>query len=174
MNELLKNKYFRLFLLLVIFGIIINIGYKKYKIEGDSMNNTYKEGETLYVDKTTYKITTPDRGDVVVFYDLSDDETLVKRIIGLPGEKIEIKDGDIYIDGSLYQDEYSYRKIRVMLVGAAGIPLRNWKTNEIIYENENIKFEKLKEDEYWVIGDNRHDSWYGVIYKNEIKGKTND
>ena len=89
-------------------------------------------------------------------------------------EEIEIKDGDIYIDGSLYQDEYSYRKIRVMLVGAAGIPLRNWKTNEIIYENENIKFEKLKEDEYWVIGDNRHDSWYGVIYKNEIKGKTND
>ena len=174
MNELFKNKYFRLFWLLVLFGTIINIGYKKFKIEGGSMSQTYKEGETLYVDKTTYKITTPERGDVVVFYDLSNDETLVKRIIGLPGEKIEIKDGDIYIDGNLYQDEYSYLKIRVMLVGAAGIPLRNWKTNEIIYENENVKFEKLKKDEYWVIGDKRNDSWYGVIYKDEIKGKTND
>ena len=51
---------------------------------------------------------------------------------------------------------------------------KNWKTNEIIYENENVKFEKLKKDEYWVIGDKRNDSWYGVIYKDEIKGKTND
>jgi len=72
MNELLKNKYFRLFILLIIFGIIINIGYRKYKIEGDSMNATYKEGETLYVDKTTYKITTPERGDVVYHYDEPD------------------------------------------------------------------------------------------------------
>lgn len=174
MNELFKNKYFRLLILLVIFGIITNVGYKRYKIKGDSMKSTYKEGETLYVDRTTYKITKPERGDVVVFYDLSDYETLIKRIIGLPGEKIEIKDGDIYIDGSLYQDQYSHLKIRVMLVGAAGIPLRDWETNKIIYENENRKFRELKENEYWVIGDNRSDSWYGIIYKDEIKGKANN
>ena len=171
MNELFKNKYFRLFWLLVLFGTIINIGYKKFKIEGGSMSRTYKEGETLYVDKTTYKITKPERGDVVVFYDFKDDDYLIKRIIGLPGEVIQIIDGDIYIDGSLYKDQFSHLKIRVMLVGAAGIPLRNWKTNKILYENENVKFERLKEGEYWVIGDNRDDSWYGVIYKDEITGK---
>ena len=174
MKGLLKNKYFRLLMLLIVFGIIINIGYKKFKIEGKSMGSTYKNGETLFVDKTAYKITTPDRRDVVVFYDLSSNEALVKRIIGLPGEQVEIKNGNIYIDGSLYADEFSYLKIRVMFVGPSGVPLRDWKTNKVIYENENVKFRRLEDDEYWVIGDNRSDSWYGIIYKDEIAGKAGD
>ena len=174
MNGLSKNKYFRLFILLVIFGIIINIGYKKFKVEGESMSATYKDGETLLVDKTTYKITTPERGDVVVFYDLEENDFLIKRIIGLPGEQIEIIDGSIYVNGSLHEDEFSHHKIRVLLVGVAGVPLRTFGTNELIYENEEKRFPTLKKGEYWVIGDNRSDSWYGVIYQDEIKGKTQD
>ena len=174
MNGLFKNRYFRLLLLLIVFSTISNLGYKKDKIQGDSMEGTYKEGETLYADKTTYKINEPERRDVIVIYDVSTGETLVKRIIGLPGEEIEIKNGDIYINGTLYQDEYSYLKIRVMLVGPAGVILRDWKTNKVIYEKENIKFPRLRQNEYWVIGDNRSDSWHGVIYRHQIEGKAKD
>ncbi len=166
-----KNKYFRLLILIIVFGIIINIGYKKFKVVGGSMKGSYADGETVMVDKTTHKMNQIKRGDVVVFISRKDDEYMIKRIIGLPNEVIEIIDGDIYIDGILHKDEFSHQKIRVMLVGAAGIPLRDWRTNQIVYENENVKFAKLKEDEYWVIGDNRSDSWYGVIYKDNIEGE---
>ena len=74
----------------------------------------------------------------------------------------------------MYADEFSYLKIRVMFVGPSGVPLRDWKTNKVIYENENVKFRRLEDDEYWVIGDNRSDSWYGIIYKDEIAGKAGD
>ena len=171
MKELLENKFFRLFILLVIFGIIINIGYKKFKIEGESMVSTYGEGETLLVDKTLYKFNNPERGDVIVFYDFVDNEFLVKRIIGLPGEEIEIIDGDIYIDGSLWVDDFSHVKPSALLVGPDEEPLKNWETGENIYENDSLKYERLAADEYWVIGDNRQESWYGIIYQDEIVGK---
>ena len=61
-----------------------------------------------------------------------------------------------------------------MLVGPAGVILRDWKTNKVIYEKENIKFPRLRQNEYWVIGDNRSDSWHGVIYRHQIEGKAKD
>jgi len=171
MKKLFKNKFFRLFILLLIFGFILNWGYRKFKIEGESMNSTYGDGETLLIDKALYKFNNPEREDVIVFYDFSDDEFLVKRIIGLPGEKIKIIDGDIYINDQLWVDQFSYVKLTALLVGPDGVPLKNWKTGENIYENDNIEYDELAENEYWVIGDNRQESWYGIVYEDEIIGK---
>jgi len=166
-----KNKYFRLLVLLLVFGVIINVGYKKFKVVGGSMEGSYADGETVVVDKTTHKMNQIKRGDVVVFYSKEDDEFFIKRIIGLPNEVIEVIDGSIYIDGVLHRDKFSHQKIRVLLVGISGIALINPSTGKPIYENENVKFPRLKEGEYWVIGDSRSDSWYGVIYKDSIEGE---
>lgn len=171
MKKLFKTKYFRLFILLVILGIILNLGYRKFKIQGESMVFTYGDGETLLVDKTVYKFIKPERGDVIVFYDFAEDDFLIKRVIGLPGEKVQVIEGDIYIDGYLWVDEFSRVKIAKLLVGPENKPLKNWVTGENVYENDNMEFPILGPDEYWVIGDNREESWYGVVYENEIIGK---
>ena len=174
MEKLLKNKFFRLLVLLLVFGFILNWGYKKFKIEGKSMRFTYNEGDTVLVDKALYKFSTPQRGDVIVFYDFADNEFLLKRIIGLPGEEIEIINGEIYIDNQLWVDEFSHIRLSKLLVGPDEVPLKNWETGENVYENDDGESFTLVEGEYWVIGDNRQESWYGLIYGNEIIGKVKD
>ena len=174
MEKLLKNKFFRLLVLLLVFGFMLNWGYKKFKIEGESMKSTYGDGDTVLVDKTLYKFNPPQRGDVIVFYDFEDNGFLVKRVIGLPGEKIEIINGEIYINGQIWRDEFSHTRLAQLLVGPDKMPLENWKTGGNVYENDEIEYAALALDEYWVIGDNRQESWYGVVYEDEIIGKVKD
>ena len=71
----------------------------------------------------------------------------------------------------MLKDKFSNLKINFLLVELGGKPLRNWETGEIITENENAKKITLKEDEYWVIGDNREVSWYGIVKLKDIIGK---
>jgi hypothetical protein len=54
------------------------------------------------------------------------------------------------------------------------MPLENWKTGGNVYENDEIEYAALALDEYWVIGDNRQESWYGIVYEDEIIGKVKD
>ena len=171
MKELFKKRFFRIFILFLIFCFVVRWGYRQVKIDGESMISTYSDGETLLIDKILYKFNDPERGDVIVFYDFEEDDFLVKRIIGLPGEKIEVIDGSIYIDGQLWIDKFSNVKLSALLVGIDEIPLINWETGENIYENDNLKYERLAAGEYWAIGDNRQESWYGRVYEDEILGK---
>ena len=109
-----------------------------------------------------------------MFYDTPNKEFLIKRIIGLPRETIEIKEGYIYINGEKLQDEFSHVRISIMLVDIHGDPLRYWSgpnVGEIVYEYINQNPITLGPNQCWVIGDNREISWHGLISVNEIVGE---
>ena len=117
------------------------------RVDGDSMKNTLKDGDILLL----YKLSSIDRFDIIVLEEEKDNEKIIKRVIGLPGETVAIKKGKIYINDKVIDDEYAY--------------------------GETTDYNKvtLKDDEYFILGDNRlisKDSrYFGPIKDNEIKGK---
>lgn len=147
-------------LIFVCIHIIPNYVIQRTIVEGTSMENTLFNGDQLYVEKISYHLNMLDRFDIVVFYPFgreNKDEYYVKRIIGLPGETIQIKGSDIYIDDELLEEDYG--KDPIEYAGRAAVPI------------------KLGEDEYFVMGDNRtisKDSRYSIVgnvSKENIGGK---
>lgn len=125
-------------------------------VNGQSMENTLHTGESLLVEKVSYHFKNPKRYDIVVFYPEGREvnKYYVKRVYGLPGETIQIKDNQIYINGSVVEDKYAKNKIDD--AGIAEEPVT------------------LAEDEYFVLGDNREVSLdsrdLGPIEKENIAG----
>lgn len=163
MNISLKNakmksvriKDIRVFFLMIILGIIFHMGYSYYLIDGDSMESTFKEGEKLLVNKITYNFSTPDKGDVVVFYNPYEEEVLIKRIVALPYDSVEIIEGIVMVNDKPLMDEYSKNLLVDHIIGR---------------EYVNIKKIYLSYNEYYVIGDNRSGTWFGVILEGDIIG----
>ena len=126
-------------------------------VDGSSMSPTLSDGDQLIFQQMSYYFHDPERFDVVVF-PISSEDNYIKRVIGLPGETVQIIDGQVYINGSLLADD-RYGLERIQDPGVAA---------DIIY---------LKSDEYFVLGDNRNasvDSRFsevGVIKKQNIKAK---
>lgn len=77
----------------------------KAKIPSESMQPTLNKGDTLIVNRVYYK-TKLDRGDVIVVYSEELDELLIKRLIGLPGDKINIKEGTVEVNDEVLKEEY--------------------------------------------------------------------
>lgn len=119
------------------------------KVNGTSMYPTLKGNEVMLLNK----LGRIDRFDIVVLKIDEENDNLIKRIIGLPGETIEIKDNHIYINDELLEDTYGY-----------GV---TYNIDKVI----------LEEDEYFILGDNRQVSLdsrvFGKIKRKEIKGTTN-
>lgn len=117
------------------------------RVDGDSMKNTLKNGDILLL----YKLSSIDRFDIIVLDEEKDNEKIIKRVIGLPGETVAIKKGKIYINDKEIDDEYAYG------------------------ETSDYNKVTLRDDEYFILGDNRlisKDSrYFGPIKENEIKGK---
>lgn len=121
------------------------------KVNGTSMNDTLNHGDTMILNKIDVKINELKRFDIVV---IETGETyLIKRVIGLPNETIEYKEGKLYINGKKINDPY----------------YNNKNTNDF----ESVKIPK---EHYFVMGDNRNDSIdsriIGVINKKDIIGTT--
>ena len=174
--KLLKKhcKTIRIFLLFIVFSIIFSLGYSFSWIQGDSMSPTYHDKEWVVIDEWTYRFFMPEEGDVIIVRDPSNNDTLIKRIIATPGQKVEVKEGYIYVDGIALSDKFKEERILIVLVDENDTPLRYWgdtEINEIVVEYTSHLPEKLGKDEYWVIGDNRESSWYGVVKFKDIKGK---
>ena len=122
----------------ITFLIIHYVGQRTY-VSGSSMENTLSDGDNLIVDKITYRFSAPKRYDIIVFpYQYEENTYFIKRIIGLPGETVQIVDGIIYIDGEALQESYGREVMKNS--GLAADPVT------------------LGEDEYFVLGDNRNDS----------------
>lgn len=128
-------------------------------VDGESMMNTLNNGDNLIVEKISYKFSDPDRFDIVVFYPFGKKakEYYIKRVIGLPGEHVCIKDSTIYIDGEVLEENYGKDLVRYAGIAENGIT--------------------LGEDEYFLMGDNRLESFdsrypeIGPVSKDKIAGR---
>ncbi len=125
---------------LVIVFLIRYFLIQPFYVMGQSMEPNFKDGEYLIVDEISYRFTSPKRGDVIVFnYPKDPSKNYIKRIIGLPGEKVEVSDGRIII--------YNKENPKGVQLKEPYIPA-DWETlGEVI--------EELDADDYFVIGDNR-------------------
>lgn len=148
--------------ILVIIGLtylIITYVGQRTRVSGDSMNPTLQDGDNLIVDKISYRFRDPERYDIIVFPFKHEENTFyIKRIIGLPGETIQVVDGYVYIDGELLEsDIYGAEVMREANIAAEPIA--------------------LGEDEYFVLGDNRNhssdsrDPSVGVLTREDLLGR---
>ena len=107
---------------------------------GDSMSPVLRNGDVVLVNRIVYNATTPKRGDVIVFKPKGNenDHYYIKRIVGFPGETIEIIENRVYIDGERLEEDYETTNI-----------------DDVGVVDEKLK---LAGDEYFVLGDNREQS----------------
>ncbi|GAB4513372.1 MAG: signal peptidase I [Anaerolineae bacterium] len=93
-------------LTLVFFSLIRSV-VQNYRIEGISMEPNFHEGQFLVINKLAYRLGTPSRGDVIVFrYPYDPDRDFIKRVIGLPGDVVEVRQGQVWINGELLEEPY--------------------------------------------------------------------
>ena len=149
--------------LLIIAGttyFIINYVGQRTMVSGDSMESTLHDGDNLIVDKISYRFRNPKRYEVIVFpYKYAEDTYYIKRIIGLPGETVQIINGFVFINGLKLDENYGLEVIEDTKYGIAASPI------------------KLGEDEYFVLGDNRNHSAdsretsVGVLKREDLLGR---
>ena len=132
---------------------------QRTEVSGQSMEPTLQNGDSLLIEKVSYRFGTPKRFDIIVFpYQYGNDQFFIKRIIGLPSESIRIDyEGNIYINGEVLEENY----------GAEVILDPGRAETEVV----------LGEDEFFVMGDNRNHSMdsrdisVGSIKKSDITGR---
>jgi signal peptidase I len=154
-HEFLKDasKYIIVFVLVLLLFIFV-IGLQQ--VVGPSMSPNYNEGDVLVVNKFSYKFRKPKRGEVVVVS--AEEKYMIKRVIGIPGDRIEFKDNKLYINDQEYKE--SYLKDDVIT--------NDFKLSDIGVEGA------IPDGKYLVLGDNRTNSLdgrnYGLIDKKNIIG----
>ena len=133
-RSIISNVLYIAAVLLFSFLIVRYVG-QRTEVIGNSMVPTLEDGNQLVTDKITYRFREPERFDIIVFPHEPMHEFYIKRIIGMPGETVEIgEDGVIYINGEVLEENYGY-----------GQTAHQERTGDIV----------LGEDEYCVLGDNR-------------------
>ncbi|OQY85914.1 MAG: signal peptidase I [Chloroflexi bacterium UTCFX4] len=139
-------------LTLVIF-FMIRFAVENYRIEGYSMEPNFHDGQFLLVSRLNYLLGQPERGDVVIFqYPLNPKKNFIKRVIGLPGEKVQIRAGKIFVNDVRVPEPYPYN-----------------------FANYDWGPVTIPPDEYFVLGDNRPESSdshaWGMLPAKNIIGK---
>jgi signal peptidase I len=148
-------------ILLTIAAAIIMVSFFGFRVSviGPSMSPTLENGEKVLVNRFVYKLFDPKQNDLIVFQPNGNEKShyYVKRVIALPGDTVQIKDGKVYVNGELVAESVETEKIE----------------NAMMAENEIV----VGEDEYFVLGDNRNnseDSRYasiGNVKKDHITGE---
>ena len=150
---------------IIVISLIIIIGIRSFVMQpffvnGQSMEPNFYDGDYLIVNEIGYRIDDPKRGDVIIFHYPNDPhQFFIKRIIGLPGEKIEIRNNKIVIYNKEHPDGFALDEIYI-------------SKSAVISKDYS---QELKNDEYYVLGDNRIASSdsrvWGVLEKHYIVGK---
>jgi len=135
---------------IIIVIIIKTFIFTPIRVNGPSMNNTLKDKDIMILDEISYRFSDIERFDIVVIK--YNNEYIIKRVIGLPGDRIKYKDNKLYVNDKVVKENFSHKKTDDF--------------DEVLVED----------DSYFVLGDNRSDSLdsriIGSISKNDIKGKT--
>lgn len=150
---------------LISAAIIIPVRYfliQPFFVKGASMEPNFHDREYLIIDEISYRFDTPTRGQVVVFrYPRNPQEYFIKRIIGLPGEEVQIKNGTVTIYNEEHPDGFALTE--------------PYLSNESITYNQDEDRVPIGPDEYYVLGDNRGASkdsrYFGAVNKSFIIGK---
>lgn len=157
-RELLGWVLYIIIIIGLTYFIVTYIG-QRTSVSGSSMEPTLSDGDNLIVDKISYRFNDPERYDIIVFpYQYEEDTYYIKRIIGLPGETVQIIDGYTYINGELLESDIYGAEI-MEYAGIAEVPIT------------------LGEDEYFVLGDNRNHSAdsreasVGVLTRDMLMGR---
>ena len=163
MNKVLKeiiNTVLYLAVVFVLTLLFIHFVAQRTRVIGSSMYPTLEDADSLILEKVSYRFDDPERFDVIVFpfKHGTEKQNFIKRVIGLPGEKVRIDyDGNIYINGELLEEDYGREVIQDPGLAAEEIT--------------------VGPDEYFVLGDNRNNSMdsrfvqVGNIKKSDILGK---
>jgi signal peptidase I len=145
--------------------IIVPVRYfliQPFYVKGTSMEPSFHNYEYLIIDELSYRFHAPQRGEVVVFrYPRDPQEHFIKRIIGLPGESVQIKNNHVYVFNTLHPDG--------LILNEQYLDPR-----EVTLANNENKI-TLKDNEYFVLGDNRDASqdsrFFGAVDKSFITGR---
>jgi signal peptidase I len=129
-------------ILTILIFLGVRFALQNFKVEGQSMEPNFHDGEYVLVNKIDYKFSSPARGDVIVFRAvpaLQPDRDFIKRIVGLPGELVAVHDGSVFINGKRLKESYVPRPLtcRPEFIGGQVVP----------------------KDSYFVLGDNRGNSF---------------
>ena len=155
-KEFLKDTTKYLIIIVIILFIMLFV-FSVTQVVGDSMYPTLKDGEVLILNKLKYKFSDIKREDIISLK-YADTKYLIKRVIGLPGDKVEIISNKLYINGIEYQEEYLKEDL-------------NYKD----FKLSDLGYNEIPKDMYLVLGDNREISLdsrkIGLIKKTDINGK---
>jgi signal peptidase I len=149
-TSLLKRAIYPLVLFLII-GIIFHRGFQTYWNDGGSMMPTVSDGQLILVNKIYYDYVSVERYDVVALWDAERKENLIKRIVGLPNETVELRQGRIIVNGSPLLND----------------PFENAQHD---YRQDFGPY-KIPSDSYFYFGDDRESSTWGIVKGKNIKGK---
>ena len=146
---------------LVLTIVIRTYIVQAYKIPSGSMMPTLLVGDKLFVNKYLYRFEPPRRGDIIVFkYPVDPKKDFIKRLVGMEGDQVEIRDGKIYVNGKPLQDPDSFGRFYYYNHDPYGGP------REVI---------KVPKDSYFVLGDNSANStdsrFWGFVPKKNVLGK---
>lgn len=140
-------------LTLLIYFLVRTFLFENYRVLGHSMDPTLENDQFLVVNKLGYRLGEPERGDIIVFRDpRSDERKLIKRVIGLPGEVLEVQGGQVFVNGQRLDEPYIDNPGR--------------------YTQEATP---IPEGMYFVLGDNRNNSSdshnWGTLPRDRVVGK---
>jgi len=139
----------RLAVVVVLTVVLFRVLFIPIKVTGSSMEPTYHNGRINFINRSAYFRHGPNRGDVVAIQTEDSRFPILKRVLGLPGENIVLRNGRVAVNGEFLEEPY------VRGVGAA----------------RETKMTSLNEDQYFVIGDNREVTAYGKVTREQIKWK---
>jgi len=133
-TEIIVREIIETLLLTFFIFWIVNSLVGRYRIDGSSMNPTLFDGQYLLINNVSYFLDEPEHGDIIVFQHPKNDLNLIKRVIGLPGDHIEVQNRQVFVNDILLDEPY---------IQAAPTYGGNWT---------------VPEGEYFVLGDNRNNS----------------